>query len=332
MLAAFSRALRAAPAARQQGLLPPFGRLLSTKPSPPHAPPSNNDRLPVYFPRSTSHKASLEIKRRIMYSIPHMKGRYLKDLVRKHARHGTTNSFVGELESRLDRFLWRCNFVPNIWTARHLIGHKKIMVNGRIVQQSARTLEPHDIVEPVPSAVPFIKTCMRSRLKNNTFIFTKGEPPKPPRERDNRRQRTEGGASKAYDVGKLQLETSQSAASYRRLPPPRDASAAGGAASEADVPLPADARACLDALVPALLATLAADTPLGEELRRRQRELAVVAPAQRDGATAAAPPMTLAWKRGRGEVPAALMELDRVAMRRLLLGLLALQSANGTTQ
>ena len=64
-------------------------------------------------------------------------------------------------------------------------------------------------------------------------------------------------------------------------------------------------------------------------VRRRTRDLTVVAPAQREGAAASAPPLTLAMKRGRGEASAALMELDRVALRRLLLGLLALQSADG---
>ena len=107
-------------AQRPLGMLPSFGRALSTRPPPPNPLPGETERLPVYFPRATSHKASLEVKKRIMYSIPHMKGTWLKNLVRLHYKKGTTNSFVGALESRLDRFIWRCNLVPNVWTARHV--------------------------------------------------------------------------------------------------------------------------------------------------------------------------------------------------------------------
>ena len=40
--------------------------------------------------------------------------------------------------------------------------------------------------------------------------------------------------------------------------------------------------------------------------------------------------MTLAWRRAKGGGEAALMEIDRVALRRLLLGMLALDSASGS--
>jgi ribosomal protein S4 len=53
----------------------------------------------------------MEVKKRILYSTPHMGGQKLKELARLHARKGTMDSFVADLESRLDRFLLRCNLV-----------------------------------------------------------------------------------------------------------------------------------------------------------------------------------------------------------------------------
>jgi ribosomal protein S4 len=53
----------------------------------------------------------MEVKKRILYSTPHMGGQRLKKLARLHARKGTMDSFVADLESRLDRFLLRCNLV-----------------------------------------------------------------------------------------------------------------------------------------------------------------------------------------------------------------------------
>lgn len=107
------------------GFRNPLQRALSTRlPSfidrnaAPNAPPSPEERMVVLFPRSTSHKASLEVKKRILYSVPHMGGKKLKALVRKHARQGTKESFIGEFESRLDRFIYRCNLVTSIFAAR----------------------------------------------------------------------------------------------------------------------------------------------------------------------------------------------------------------------
>ncbi|KAL1504380.1 hypothetical protein AB1Y20_010786 [Prymnesium parvum] len=288
-------------------------------PPPPNKPPGPGERIPVFFPRATSHKASLEVKRRIKYLIPHMKGKWLKWLVRKHHRSGTTNSFVSALESRLDLFLWRCNLVPSTWAARHLIGYKKIMVNGQVITTHSRQLKPFDIVEPVPSAIPIIKRLMKSRLKNNTFVYMKSgrsNTTEPSKAQDGQAQ----ARAAKYDLSKLQEDSEATALSYRRLPPPiATESFTHGAAA-----LPRDAHICLHALVPALLGVLAADTPLGDELRSRQHELAVIAPAQGEGEDDA-PPLTLTWQRQEGP-PVKLLELDRVAVRRVLLGLLALQS------
>ena len=78
------------------------------------------DRLILIFPRSTSWKTSLEVKKRILYQVPHMGSKQLKLMARKHSRHGTRDSFIGEFESRLDKFMYRCNMVTSIFAARQV--------------------------------------------------------------------------------------------------------------------------------------------------------------------------------------------------------------------
>eukprot|EP00967_Tisochrysis_lutea_P100634 scaffold150342_cov32-Tisochrysis_lutea.AAC.2 len=170
-------------------------------------PPAEGEKLHILFPRKGAYQASMEVKKRILAATPHMGGQRLKQLARLHARKGTMDSFVADLESRLDRFLVRCNLVrratargataearlrlpsslrmhveripapltvsqvPSIFAARHLIGHKHILVNGRPANRSGMILEPMAIVEPRPQSKALFRKLIQLRLANNTFVF-----------------------------------------------------------------------------------------------------------------------------------------------------------------
>jgi ribosomal protein S4 len=306
-------------------------------PAPPAPPPTATERFTVLFPRQGSFQASVEVKRRVLASTPHMGAKRLKRLVRMHGRLGNRNSFIADLESRLDRFLYRCNAVPSIFAARFACGHGHVMVNGRVVRQTHRILEPGDIVEPAPKSVDLFKRFMKRRLANNTFVFQKdGAPPT--------LRALEGpgrGAVKA-DRDALLRDGAAVADSYRRLPLPRDPSTLGTAAadesgrsshhssssssSEVAQAWPAARQAQLDAIVPAVLGALAADgCPLAAEMATRRGELSVRAAAQPRGA--AAPQAMLAWTPSGSDVGSSVLTLNRGALRRLLLGLLAVRNA-----
>ena len=149
-------------------------------------PPDHNsaERIDVLFPRRGAFKASMEVKKRVLKSVPHMGGKRLKQLVRHHARHGTMNSFVGDFESRLDKFLYRLNLVPSIFTARHAIGLRNVLVNGRSVNSPGHLLKPMDIVEPRPGREFLFKRWIRERLNRNTCLRRR-----PRRRRAARRRR-----------------------------------------------------------------------------------------------------------------------------------------------
>ena len=145
-----------------------------------------------------------------------MGGRRLKRLVRMHARRGNTNSFIADFESRLDRVLYRCNAVPSIFAARMAVGHKHVMVNGRVCNSTHRLLDPGDIIEPAPGSRPLFERLSRRRLANNAtvtrlFPAREGEGPAPAAVADAR------GARDA-------------AATVRRAQPAAAGPAAGGVA------------------------------------------------------------------------------------------------------
>ena len=309
-------------------------------PPPPPPPPGLKEKLVVLFPRQGSRQTTIEVKKRILRSCPHMGGRRLKRLVRMHARKGNSNSFVADFESRLDRVLYRCNAVPSIFAARMAIGHKHVMVNGKITNSTHYLMKPGDVVEPAPGSLPLFERFLRRRLANNSFVFAKDGQPSPQKQIAPPKTPTIQA-----NFGQLLADGAAVAATYRRLPPPREAggggggggaaaSASGGASATAAAPLltwPAGRQAQLDAIVPSLLVALAGEgSGLASEVAKRRGELSVVAPPQPARRGTAPPAATLAWQPDApptGSGSKALLTLDRVRLRRLLLGLLALRPA-----
>lgn len=299
------------------------------QPAPPRAGPQ--EKLTVLFPRAGSHQTSIEVKRRVLKSVPHMGGKRLKRMVREHARRGNIESFIGDFESRLDRVLYRSNLVPSIFAARHAIGHKHIMVNGKVVNSTHRLLKPGDIVEPIQRAdsLAILKRMFRRRLANNTFVLKKEGPAA------DRAAHASGARAAELEFTPDALRDGLALAeSYRRLPPPPSPSAphaSSSSSSSAATQLGPNARAQaqLDAALPALVQALGADTRLAAALgQMEQTELHAHTPAQAAGA--AAPPATLVWRRPfSSDEASSLLTLNRVATRRLLLGLLALRPASG---
>lgn len=64
----------------------------------------------------------------------------------------TGENLVALLERRLDMFVYRMNFAPTIFSARQLVAHKHIKVNGRVVNIASYRLRIGDEVEVVDSS------------------------------------------------------------------------------------------------------------------------------------------------------------------------------------
>jgi len=270
---------------------------------------------------------SMEVKKRILYSTPHMGGQKLKKLARLHARKGTMDSFVADLESRLDRFLLRCNLVPSIFAARHLIGHKHVLVNGRPTNRSGLLLHPMAIVEPRPQSKAIFRRLIRQRLANNTFVFADRDSDRQPADADERTSRDAEPTQSRIDLERLRQGTSLPAGN--RLPPlPR---ATPLSAAERDGHSTSAHRSDLETMLLGLLPALA-EGDAASELRARRHQLHLDAPPQGprgQPGSSEAPTITLSLQEGTvapgGVAPVAY--IDRVKARRLLLALLALKPA-----
>jgi ribosomal protein S4 len=79
------------------------------------------------------------------------------------------------LESRLDTLIFRSNLITNILTARYLINHNKIKVNGKFVNKSNLKLKQGDIVDITTlkdiKIIRFIPMYLEVNHKVNSFIL-----------------------------------------------------------------------------------------------------------------------------------------------------------------
>lgn len=67
------------------------------------------------------------------------------------SKGNTIDNLISRLEVRLASILFRSGIVPTIFSARQLISHKHVMVNGKIVNRSGYALCVEDEVEIVQS-------------------------------------------------------------------------------------------------------------------------------------------------------------------------------------
>ncbi|GAT76009.1 30S ribosomal protein S4 [Ehrlichia ruminantium] len=65
----------------------------------------------------------------------------------------TGDNFVGLLESMLSSVLYNSGLVPTIFSARQLISHKHVLVNGKVVNISSYSVKPGDTIKLREKAV-----------------------------------------------------------------------------------------------------------------------------------------------------------------------------------
>lgn len=82
--------------------------------------------------------------------------RYFKEADR--LKGDTGQNLIGLLERRLDAVIYRANFAPTVFSARQLISHKHVLVNGKQVNIPSYQLKEGDVVEIKEASrkIPFI--------------------------------------------------------------------------------------------------------------------------------------------------------------------------------
>lgn len=77
----------------------------------------------------------------------------------KISKGDTAENFVGLLERRLITVVYRANFAPTIFSARQIINHKHVLVNGKSINIGSYLVSPGDVVE------------IREKSKKNPLIL-----------------------------------------------------------------------------------------------------------------------------------------------------------------
>lgn len=82
--------------------------------------------------------------------------RYYKEADR--LKGDTGQNLVGLLERRLDAVIYRSNFAPTVFSARQLVNHKHVTVNGKVVNIPSYMIKDGDVVEVMTDSrnIPFV--------------------------------------------------------------------------------------------------------------------------------------------------------------------------------
>ncbi|ACZ49486.1 30S ribosomal protein S4 [Anaplasma centrale str. Israel] len=96
-----------------------------------------------------------------------MSSRQLRNtFLRAYNRKGDTgDNLVGALESRLAVVVYSAGFVPTIFSARQLVSHKHVTVNGKVVNIPSFSVKPGDVVQirERASELPMVLAAIQSQ-------------------------------------------------------------------------------------------------------------------------------------------------------------------------
>jgi len=91
----------------------------------------------------------LEAKQKMKFYYGNMNERQFRNIYRKaiQKKGNTTENLVSFLESRLDTVIYRAKFAPTVFSARQLINHGHIKVNGKKVNIPSYKVKAEDSIE-----------------------------------------------------------------------------------------------------------------------------------------------------------------------------------------
>ena len=133
---------------------------------------SSNLKLEDYF------KKLLLNHRKVNSYFGFHKTSLLKKIIKKNFLKKTKYKYLKEielcsiLERRLDLILLRVGFVSNLFEAKQLISHKKVLVNGVKSKCFSIISKKGDIISIDPSAKNQIQTQLRNTIEKKNKMFT----------------------------------------------------------------------------------------------------------------------------------------------------------------
>jgi len=99
--------------------------------------------------KTSDYGTQLQAKQKLKFYYGNMNERQFRNVFRKalKKRGNTTENFIGFLERRLDTVIYRAKFATTVFSARQLINHGHIKVNGKKVNISSFLVNEKDTIE-----------------------------------------------------------------------------------------------------------------------------------------------------------------------------------------
>ena len=121
---------------------PKYQRILEKRPNPPgqHGGRAKRKKVGAYGSRLFEKQ-----KLRAFYGIAERQmRRYVEEAMRRQGPTGT--NLLQILEQRLDALVYRLGFAPSIWSARQLVGHGHVLVNGKRIDIPSYQVRPGETI------------------------------------------------------------------------------------------------------------------------------------------------------------------------------------------
>ena len=99
--------------------------------------------------KPSDYGTQLEAKQKMKFYYGNMNERQFRNIYRKaiQKKGNTTENLVSFLESRLDTVIYRAKFASTVFSARQLINHGHIKVNGKKVNIPSYKVKAEDTIE-----------------------------------------------------------------------------------------------------------------------------------------------------------------------------------------
>jgi len=99
--------------------------------------------------KTSDYGTQLEAKQKLKFYYGNMNERQFRNVFRKALKKkgNTTENFIGFLERRLDTVIYRAKFATTVFSARQLINHGHIKVNGKKVNIPSYLVSDKDTIE-----------------------------------------------------------------------------------------------------------------------------------------------------------------------------------------
>jgi len=97
----------------------------------------------------SDYGTQLQAKQKLKFYYGNMNERQFRNVYRKalQKKGNTTENFIGLLERRLDTVIYRAKFAITVFSARQLINHGHVRVNGKKVNISSYLVTGKDTIE-----------------------------------------------------------------------------------------------------------------------------------------------------------------------------------------